>query len=142
MWAFGGSSSNVNVAAGINNYMPTNIGGSITSGSVGNASIFQDGTSSATGGTNSLGIKVQGMPGLMELVVDMKKANEWRYYSSLGDCDVFFGKDIKSKKICNEEALKIYKEYKNGDLQELPMVLNRGGVIRAIPREAFFDKMV
>ena len=67
MWAFGGSSSNVNVAAGINNYMPTNIGGSITSGSVGNASIFQDGSSSATGGTNSLGIKVQGMPGLMEL---------------------------------------------------------------------------
>ena len=58
MWSTGGASSNINIAAGINNYMPAVIGGTIESGSVGNASIFQNGSSSATGGTNSLGIKV------------------------------------------------------------------------------------
>ena len=50
----------------MNNVLPVNIGGTINSGSIGNAEIRQDGSSTATGGTASLGIKMT-MPGLMEL---------------------------------------------------------------------------
>ena len=53
MFAGGGSSSSVNIAAPINNYMPVVIGGTLSSGNVGNGPINQTGSSSATGGTAS-----------------------------------------------------------------------------------------
>ena len=51
--AGGGSASNVNIAAPINNYMPVVIGGTLKSGDVGNGPITQSGTATATGGTVS-----------------------------------------------------------------------------------------
>ena len=51
--AGGGSSSQTNIAVPINNYLPVVIGGTLTTGDVGNGPITQSGTSSATGGTVS-----------------------------------------------------------------------------------------
>ena len=51
--AGGGSSSSTNIAVPINNYMPVVIGGTLTSGDVGNGPINQTANSSATGGTVS-----------------------------------------------------------------------------------------
>ena len=46
-----GASNTTNIAAGMNNVLPVNIGGTINTGSIGNANITQGGSSTATGGT-------------------------------------------------------------------------------------------
>ena len=69
--AGGGSASSVNVAVPINNYMPVVIGGTLTTGDVGNGAITQDGKATATGGTVSqeFGFNF----GLMELPLSYQK---------------------------------------------------------------------
>ena len=59
----GGQATSTSVAVPITNYTPVVIGGTINSGSVGNAGISQNTTSKATGGHFGLAV----MPMLMNL---------------------------------------------------------------------------